>query len=73
MRYVLALLLFVLVWIVSTILVWLASGLFRPIRYDEGITIGWCDDWRNRIGNIVGVVLAVSLVVVYLRKTKKRL
>ena len=72
MRYVIAFFTFVSVWTVSVILVWLASGLFSSIRYDEGIVIGWGGDWRNRVSSIVAAILAVSVVVIYLRRAKKR-
>jgi hypothetical protein len=72
MRYLIAFLIFVSGWFVSVILFWFVSGLFSPIRHDEVVVIGWGDDWRNRAGNIVAAILAVSLVVIYLRRAKKK-
>lgn len=73
MRYIIALLIFISAWIMGSIVIWFGSGLIAAIEYDEGIFIGWGNDWRNRVSNIVAVITAVCLTTVYLRGSRKRI
>jgi hypothetical protein len=72
MRYLIAFLIFVSVWFGGTLIVWITTGLFSSIRYDEGIMVGWGSDWRNRSSTIVSVVVAACLATLYLRRARKK-